>query len=84
MMCGDTFNAETTLAYLKENRTCHRTTNCEFCVTMEILVDNKREKMEVEVVSYHRAQLNCETIHHAYILCYSTRRKASLETMKWV
>ncbi|KAJ8050930.1 Rho GTPase-activating protein 35 [Holothuria leucospilota] len=82
MMCGDPYSPETTLAYLMKNHTCHHKSTCEFCVTMEMMVDGQRQKMEVEVVSYHQAQLNCKIMHHAYILCYSPRRKASLETMK--
>ncbi|XP_071850548.1 rho GTPase-activating protein 35-like isoform X2 [Apostichopus japonicus] len=82
MMCGDLYSLEPTLGYLMKEHNCQLKSTSEFCVVMEMTFEGRKQRLELEVVSYHQAQLNCKSLHHAYILCYSQSRKSSLQIMK--
>ncbi|PIK36799.1 putative rho GTPase-activating protein 5-like [Apostichopus japonicus] len=83
MMCGDLYSLEPTLGYLMKEHNCQLKSTSEFCVVMEMTFEGRKQRLELEVVSYHQAQLNCKSLHHAYILCYSQSRKSSLQIMKF-
>ncbi len=81
-MCGDTYNVELPLAPLLNHQCCYLTSDKYPTITLETYLDDSKRKVEVTLVSYHGASIIKDELYHGYILVYSTKRKASLATLR--
>ena len=82
LMCGDPFLPDLVLGPLKGHDTCFQTPDLEQSITVDLFLGQEMKKIDVDVMSYHQNTLYRDDVHHGYILVYSTKRKASFETMR--
>ena len=51
-------------------------------ITFELFLGDQKRRVEVILSSYHGANAFRDELVHGFILLYSTKRKASLSTLK--
>ena len=82
LMCGDPYSVENVLGPLLKHQNC--SFSGERSISIEThLGDAKKRKVEVILSSYHSATEFREELIHGFILVYSTRRKASITTLRY-
>ena len=80
MFCGDPFSVENVLAPLLSHQCCFLSGDRN--ITLETFLGDSKRKVEVIVSSFHGANVFRDELVHGFILVYSTKRKASLATLK--
>lgn len=80
MFCGDPFSVEGVLGSIMSEPSCRLTG--ERSVVFETFLGETKKKIEVIVSSYHGANAFRDELVHGFILLYSTKRRASLATLK--
>lgn len=83
LMCGDPFPLELPLGPLLNHEMCRVLADTPYCITLDLFLESSKQKVEIEVASYHGGNRLHEGIFHGHILVYSARRKASLATMRY-
>lgn len=82
MFCGDPFSVENVLAPLLSHQCCFL--SAERSIILETFLGDSKRKVEVIISSFHGANAFRDELVHGFILVYSTKRKASLATLKYV
>ncbi|GFR73478.1 rho GTPase-activating protein [Elysia marginata] len=85
LMCGDPFPLEMPLGPLLNHEMCRVLADTPYCITLDLYLATEgvcKQKVEVEVSSYHGGPRLHQGLFHGQILVYSTRRKASLATLR--
>lgn len=80
MFCGDPFSVESILSPIMSEPSC--TLSSERSVIFETFLGDTKKKIEVIISSYHGANAFRDELVHGFILLYSTKRRASLATLK--
>ncbi|KAG0728069.1 Rho GTPase-activating protein 190 [Chionoecetes opilio] len=80
MLCGDPYSVENVLSPLLNHQWCIVTG--ENSISLQTFLDECKRRVEVIVSSYHGANAFREDLVHGFILVYSTKRKASLATLR--
>jgi hypothetical protein len=80
--CGDSYSIENVLAPLLSHQCCFL--SAERSIILETFLGDSKRKVEVIVSSFHGANAFRDELVHGFILVYSTKRKASLATLKYV
>lgn len=80
MFCGDPFSVESILSPILSEPTS--TMSSERSVIFETFLGDTKRKIEVIFSSYHGANAFRDELVHGFILLYSTKRRASLATLK--
>ncbi|XP_063868034.1 rho GTPase-activating protein 190-like isoform X17 [Scylla paramamosain] len=80
MLCGDPYSVENVLSPLLNHQWCVVTG--EQSISLQTFLDDCKRRVEVIVSSYHGANAFREDLVHGFILVYSTKRKASLATLR--
>lgn len=80
MFCGDPFSIEAILSPLLAEPTC--IVSSERSLIFETFLGDTKRKIEVIISSYHGANAFRDELVHGFILLYSTKRQASLATLK--
>lgn len=80
MFCGDPFSVESVLQPLLAEPTCELTG--EKSIIFETFLGDTKRKIEVIMSSYHGANAFRDELVHGFILLFSTKRRASLATLK--
>lgn len=80
MFCGDPFSVENVLAPLLSHQCCFL--SAERSIILETFLGDSKRKVEVIISSFHGANAFRDELVHGFILVYSTKRKASLATLK--
>lgn len=80
MLCGDPYSVENVLSPLLSHQWCIVTG--EQSISLQTFLDDCKRRVEVIVSSYHGANAFREELVHGFILVYSTKRKASLATLR--
>ena len=80
MFCGDPFSVENILAPLLSHQCCFLSS--ERSIVLETYLGESKRRVEVTVSSFHGANAFRDELVHGFILVYSTKRKASLATLK--
>ncbi|XP_064079322.1 rho GTPase-activating protein 190-like isoform X2 [Macrobrachium nipponense] len=80
MLCGDPYSVENVLSPLLSHQLCMVTG--EQSISLQTFLDDCKRRVEVIVSSYHGANAFREDLVHGFILVYSTKRKASLATLR--
>lgn len=80
MFCGDPFSVESIMSPILSEPTC--TMSSERSVIFETFLGDTKRKIEVIFSSYHGANAFRDELVHGFILLYSTKRRASLATLK--
>lgn len=80
MLCGDPYSVENVLSPLLSHQLCVVTG--EQSISLQTFLDDCKRRVEVIVSSYHGANAFREDLVHGFILVYSTKRKASLATLR--
>ncbi|KAG7155075.1 Rho GTPase-activating protein 190-like 1, partial [Homarus americanus] len=80
MLCGDPYSVENVLSPLLSHQWCVVTG--EQSISLQTFLDDCKRRVEVIVSSYHGANAFREDLVHGFILVYSTKRKASLATLR--
>ncbi|BFZ15995.1 hypothetical protein BsWGS_19034 [Bradybaena similaris] len=82
MMCGDPFPLELPLGPLLNHDMCRVLADTPYCITLDLFLEASKQKVEVEVASYHGGTRLHQGLFHGHILVYSAKRKASLATLR--
>lgn len=82
MFCGDPYSVENVLGPLLNHQCCFL--SGERSIILETFLGDSKRKVEVIISSYHGANAFRDDLVHGFILVYSSKRKASLATLKWV
>lgn len=82
MFCGDPFSIENVLSSMTNETAC--VANADRNITFELFLGDQKRRVEVILSSYHGANAFRDELVHGFILLYSTKRKASLSTLKYV
>ena len=82
MFCGDPYSVENVLAPLLSHQCCFLSS--ERSIVLETFLGESKRRVEVTVSSFHGANAFRDELVHGFILVYSTKRKASLATLKYV
>lgn len=81
MFCGDPFSVEALLGPMMMAEG-----NCSFTsdrsITVETFIGDQKRRIEIILSSYHGANAFRDELVHGFILLYSTKRRASLATLK--
>lgn len=80
MFCGDPFSIESILSPILSEASC--IVSSERSVIFETFLGDIKRKIEVIISSYHGANAFRDELVHGFILLYSTKRRASLATLK--
>jgi Rho GTPase-activating protein 5 len=82
MMCGDPFPLELPLGPLLNHDMCRVLADTPYCITLDLFLESSKQKVEIEVASYHGGNRLHQGLFHGHILVYSAKRKASLATLR--
>ena len=85
LMCGDPFPLELPLGPLLNHNMCRVLADTPYCITLDLYLATEgvcKQKVEVEVSSYHGGPLLHQGLFHGQMLVYSAKRKASLATLR--
>ncbi|XP_055899614.1 rho GTPase-activating protein 5-like isoform X4 [Biomphalaria glabrata] len=83
LMCGDPFQLELPLGPLLNHDMCRVLADTPYCITLDLFLEaTSKQKVEVEVASFHGGNRLHQGLFHGYILVYSAKRRASLATLK--
>jgi len=82
LMCGDPFPLELALGPLLNSDTCRVLADTPYCITLDFMVEGTKQKVEIEVASYHGGERLHQGMFHGHILAYSDRRRASLASLR--
>lgn len=80
MFCGDPFSVESVLNPIMSEPSC--TLSGERSIIFETFLGDTKRKIEVIMSSYHGANAFRDELVHGFILLFSTKRRASLATLK--
>lgn len=80
MFCGDPYSVENVLSPLLSHQCCFL--SAERSIILETFLGDSKRKVEVIISSFHGANAFRDELVHGFILVYSTKRKASLATLK--
>lgn len=80
MFCGDPFSVESILSPIMSEPSC--CFSGDRSVIFETFLGDTKKKIEVIVSSYHGANAFRDELVHGFILLFSTKRRASLATLK--
>lgn len=80
MFCGDPFSVESVLQPLLAEPSCELTGDRS--IIFETFLGDTKRKIEVIMSSYHGANAFRDELVHGFILLFSTKRRASLATLK--
>lgn len=81
MLCGDPYTVEHVLGPLLNHQCCFVT--IPHTITLETYLGESKRSVEVRVTSYHGANSYRDELVHGFVLVYSTKRKASLATLRY-
>ncbi|CAL1547999.1 unnamed protein product [Lymnaea stagnalis] len=83
LMCGDPFQLEVPLGPLLNHDMCRVLADTPYCITLDLFLEpTSKQKVEIEVASFHGGNRLHQGLFHGYILVFSARRKASLATLR--
>lgn len=82
MFCGDPFSVESVLGPIMSEPSCQL--SGDRSIIFETFLGDTKRKIEVIMSSYHGANAFRDELVHGFILLFSTKRRASLATLKWV
>ncbi|KAH9518727.1 hypothetical protein Btru_006096 [Bulinus truncatus] len=83
LMCGDPFQLELPLGPLLNHDMCRVLADTPYCITLDLFLEaTSKQKVEIEVASYHGGNRLHQGLFHGYILVYSAKRRASLATLR--
>lgn len=82
MFCGDPYSVENVLGPLLNHQCCFL--SGERSIVLETFLGECKRRVEVIISSFHGANAFRDELVHGFILVYSTKRKASLATLKYV
>ncbi|KAK0060412.1 rho GTPase-activating protein 190-like isoform X4, partial [Biomphalaria pfeifferi] len=83
LMCGDPFQLELPLGPLLNHDMCRVLADTPYCITLDLFLEaTSKQKVEVEVASFHGGNRLHQGLFHGYILVYSAKRRASLATLR--
>lgn len=82
MFCGDPYSVENVLSPLLSHQCCFL--SAERSIILETFLGDSKRKVEVIISSFHGANAFRDELVHGFILVYSTKRKASLATLKYI
>lgn len=80
MFCGDPYSVEAILAPMMNDPGC--TVTSSRSITIDTFVGDQKRRIEIIMSSYHGANAFRDELVHGFILLYSTKRRASLSTLK--
>lgn len=80
MFCGDPFSVESLLGPMMAEGNC--TFTSDRSITVETFIGEQKRRIEIILSSYHGANAFRDELVHGFILLYSTKRRASLATLK--
>lgn len=80
MFCGDPFSVEALLGPMMAEPNC--TFTSDRSITVETFIGDQKRRIEIILSSYHGANAFRDELVHGFILLYSTKRRASLSTLK--
>lgn len=80
MFCGDPFSVEALLGPMMSDPNCQFTSDRS--ITVETFIGDQKRRIEIILSSYHGANAFRDELVHGFILLYSTKRRASLATLK--
>lgn len=80
MFCGDPYSVENVLSPLLSHQCCFL--SAARSIILETFLGDSKRKVEVIISSFHGANAFRDELVHGFILVYSTKRKASLATLK--
>lgn len=81
-MCGDEYSVELILSSMLQQNNCYSNPDKQDTILLEAIIDGTKKTISVTLGSYHRAYSQKSQIFHGYIMVYSAKRLASLETLK--
>lgn len=84
LMCGDTYDLDQLLAPFLSPQHCRPASSLSSgtSVLLDLTVGAQRQNIELSLLSFHSSfSLRKTRLVHGYILVYSARRKASMETL---
>ncbi len=81
LLCGDPYSVENVLGPLLRHQNSYL--SGERSVALETQLGDAKRKVEVILSSYHSATDFRDELIHGFILVYSTKRKASLATLRY-
>ncbi|XP_066925474.1 rho GTPase-activating protein 5-like [Clytia hemisphaerica] len=81
-MCGDEYSLELILSSMLQQNNCYSNPEKQDTIMLEAMVDGVKKTIAVTLGSYHRAYGLKNQMFHGFILVYSAKRLASLETLK--
>lgn len=82
MFCGDPYSVENVLGPLLNHQCCFL--SGDRSIVLETFLGESKRRVEVIISSFHGANAFRDELVHGFILVYSTKRKASLATLKYV
>ncbi|XP_071104673.1 rho GTPase-activating protein 190-like isoform X3 [Haliotis cracherodii] len=82
MMCGDEFMVDVPLGPFLNNEFCRVSPKAPHLITLDTFLEYQKQRIEIEVSSYHGDSHDLQQVTHGYILVYSAKRKASLMTLR--
>lgn len=82
MFCGDPYSVENVLGPLLNHQCCFL--SGDRSIVLETFLGECKRRVEVIISSFHGANAFRDELVHGFILVYSTKRKASLATLKYV
>lgn len=82
MFCGDPYSVENVLGPLLSHQCCFL--SGDRSIVLETFLGESKRRVEVIISSFHGANAFRDELVHGFILVYSTKRKASLATLKYV
>ncbi|XP_067656081.1 rho GTPase-activating protein 190-like isoform X5 [Haliotis asinina] len=82
MMCGDEFTVDVPLGPFLNNEFCRVSPKAPHLITLDTFLEYQKQRIEIEVSSYHGDSHALQQVTHGYILVYSAKRKASLMTLR--
>lgn len=80
MFCGDPFSVESVLGPIMSEPSCQL--SGDRSIIFETFLGDTKRKIEVIMSSYHGANAFRDELVHGFILLFSTKRRASLATLK--
>lgn len=82
MFCGDPYSVENVLGPLLNHQCCFL--SGDRSIVLETFLGECKRRVEVIISSFHGANAFRDELVHGFILVYSTKRKASLATLKYI
>ncbi len=83
LLCGDPYSVENVLGPLLRHQNSYLSGERSIAIETQLGSDVKR-KVEVILSSYHSANDFRDELIHGFILVYSTKRRASIATLRSV